>query len=608
MAKSSSRPRPGDSAPDFSHLSEVIPDSDDAPWMPAAPPDEQPTADAAADATDEPLPQQPERVDRDDAADVLDDHADDPTADASHIFFDVDERLGDDPAALAGETVAMPGRDVDLLPDIDPTAPSRSCVPIEHQSDAEVPDTAADNADEDNSHEDELPLETLPTNILLSASELTDVGMPAFEPIEDQADPAPASDEAVVGGDPPVDADEEAEGPIFSFIDASQADAPLDDDAAVHFDPLAGHDDREMEPLDLNTFGIDNTEGPGEVGSTRDLEDWEPQFPGPPENDAIAVEESAAVAVDDAAQPVASTVESSPAAAGITTTPALASPDSTERLDDEARGAASTRPVAGRASAARSAAPQATTSVGDGPRQRLTLILLGSYASAVTLAWVWLWLASQNARPHELESLPDVAPLNANEFRYAPQSASMPRGHTLPLGTAQQLGAIRVEPLRVSRGVVEFTHYSAAGSTRPATAPVLKLWLRFTNVSDDQLIAPLDSKLLFTRKYNDLGETELANQIVFPAERKASGGSLAFMIEHPETSEWDLKGQQLGYRLKPGESLETYLPTQPGSADNLTGDLLWRVHFRKGYHAPTGHGVTTMIEVPFRETDISDEA
>lgn len=234
------------------------------------------------------------------------------------------------------------------------------------------------------------------------------------------------------------------------------------------------------------------------------------------------------------------------------------------------------------------------------------MILLASYASAVTIAALWLWLNSSAARPHELESLPDVAPLEPNEFRYAPQNASMPQGHTLPLGAAQQLGYIKVEPLRVTRGPVRFSHYSDQAQSKPPTAPVLKLWLRFTNVSSDQLIAPLDRDLLLTRSYQHEQDAVLANQLVLPADK--ASGKPGYVIDHPLTSEWDLAGQKLGHRLKPGESVETYIPLEPGSADHLAGDLLWRVHFRKGYHDATGHGVTTMIEVPFSITDVQPES
>lgn len=249
---------------------------------------------------------------------------------------------------------------------------------------------------------------------------------------------------------------------------------------------------------------------------------------------------------------------------------------------------------------------QLTPASQDNSRQRLLLIVLASYASAVTIGFLWMWATRDSAEPHELESLPDVAPLKPNEFRYAPENAAMPRGHTLPLGDSEQYGHIEVEPLRITRGPVEFSHYASDEETRAPTEPVLKLWVRFTNRSDDQLIAPLDPVLLFTRTYQVETDTVLANQLVLPARSK-SGASAAHVLDHPVTSEWDLAGQQLGYRLKPGESMETYIPLDPRADIPPSQDLLWRVHFRKGYNDQTGHGVTTMIEVPFSSRDVRSE-
>ena len=140
---------------------------------------------------------------------------------------------------------------------------------------------------------------------------------------------------------------------------------------------------------------------------------------------------------------------------------------------------------------------------------------------------------------------------------------------------------------------MEFTHYENPANTRPPTGPVLKLWVRFTNLSEDQRIAPLDATLLFTRSYQSETDTLLANQLVLPAD-KAADAPPAYVLDHPQSSEWDLKGQRLGHRLKPGESLETYVPVDPESSAALTGDLVWRLHFRKGYNPQTGHGVSPL--------------
>ena len=48
------------------------------------------------------------------------------------------------------------------------------------------------------------------------------------------------------------------------------------------------------------------------------------------------------------------------------------------------------------------------------------------------------------------------------------------------------------------------------------------------------------------------------------------------------------------------------MPTCEADFSELTGDLVWRVHFRKGY-GPKGRGVTTVFEVHFASKDIQNE-
>lgn len=234
------------------------------------------------------------------------------------------------------------------------------------------------------------------------------------------------------------------------------------------------------------------------------------------------------------------------------------------------------------------------------PQHRpLLLIALASYASAATLALLYLYFAMSGARPHALESLPDVPPLDVQHgevMKLAPADAELPAGHRLVLGEPRRFGNLLIEPLRVERGAIEFDHFSGRTAVRkPATSPVLMLWLRFTNVSEQQTIAPLDPELVFRRTMLDVGPR--ANQFVRRVADEAIDGPQVLLYDHPISSEWDLRDQQLGVRLAPGESLETYLPSGEAGID-LSGPLVWRVHFRKGY-SPQGFGVTTLVDVEF---------
>lgn len=237
-------------------------------------------------------------------------------------------------------------------------------------------------------------------------------------------------------------------------------------------------------------------------------------------------------------------------------------------------------------------------------RQQLLVILLASYASAVTIALIYFVLSGAFTR-HQLESLPDIPPLNETEFQYVPPQAALPPGHRLQIGDARRFGHILVEPLHVTTGDVEFVHFTGRSEqTPPQSVPTLKLWVRFTNLSEDQLIAPMDRTLLFKRDYIEDTDQLLANNFL---TGRSSGGSRLFIYDHPLSSEWNLKHQQLGTRLAPGESLETFLPLESDDLFALDERLVWRMHIRKGYHAPTGHGVTTLVEVAFNKDEITPE-
>ena len=240
---------------------------------------------------------------------------------------------------------------------------------------------------------------------------------------------------------------------------------------------------------------------------------------------------------------------------------------------------------------------------------RTAFLVLLSYASAVTLACIWLFYQLQNAPLHNLERLPD--PVESAEggggvLTLVAIDSPMPTGHTLLLGQTRKFGHVRVTPLRVSRGELEFEALEqfGGGATRESIGPVLKLHLRFENASGDQKIAPLDRTLMLSRRYDN--DQVLANNFVRPGD----GSSITLLHDNPIEGNWNWKGQGAdgidGKVLEPGERSETFLPTGAEGIGSLTGPLLWRVHIRKGYSS-SGRGVTTVFEVAFHSSQIEDE-
>lgn len=235
-------------------------------------------------------------------------------------------------------------------------------------------------------------------------------------------------------------------------------------------------------------------------------------------------------------------------------------------------------------------------------------LLLLSYSSAITLGFAYLlYHGSTNKNDYGLESLPDVMPPKHKTSGVYQETAPMPDGHDLQIGDRQRFGNIEVTVLKVTRGPIQFRHFSDANKPRLPSAPVLKLWLRFKNVSEDQEIAPLDDQLLFHRIGRDR-MTYHSNQFVVRSEQKNNReAKRVIAFDHIIGSGWDLVGLPLDKPLQPGESHDYYVPTCENDLDTLTGELVWRVHIRKGYSSH-GNGVTTLFEVRFNSDIIRDEA
>ena len=257
-----------------------------------------------------------------------------------------------------------------------------------------------------------------------------------------------------------------------------------------------------------------------------------------------------------------------------------------------------------------SAPPAAATDVEMVPRQKF--ILVARYASVVTLVLLYFIYNALFARPPFLESLPDLVP----ELR-KDGAVGMPRvlpkfnvapGHELRLGQSERYGNLRVTPVKVTRGPVNFVHiYGNAGAKQAPTQPVLKLWLELENVSSNQEFPPLDNALVFRRIFDPKLEREFSLNFLCPADQRVpDDGERYFVYDLPEFSEFALEGQSLGRWLAPGEKWLTYIPSQEGIAD-AEGEWVWRVLFRKGLNAKSGRGVTTLIDVQFRDDEVIAE-
>jgi hypothetical protein len=163
-----------------------------------------------------------------------------------------------------------------------------------------------------------------------------------------------------------------------------------------------------------------------------------------------------------------------------------------------------------------------------------------------------------------------------------------------------------VTPLRVETGTLKFEHYTGDSARKRESVPkVLKLWVKFENVSKDQTFSPLDRKILLTRIVDTNNRAQLrSNQFVCSAGNKGNLENTFLLYDLEEYGDWNFAGMKDDPVLKPGETLEAYLRASPQAAEELDGQSIWRIQFRKGYNPKSKRGVTTLIEVTFNQEEI----
>ncbi len=235
---------------------------------------------------------------------------------------------------------------------------------------------------------------------------------------------------------------------------------------------------------------------------------------------------------------------------------------------------------------------------------------VASYASALTLAMIYLLYSVFTYRDHVLESLPDIEPpMKEGQIgmKAAKPQDDVAPGHVLRLGESQRFGNVRITPVKITRGPVTFQHlFGDRNMAREPSVPVYKLWLKFENVSPDQVFTPLSTPIVYKRVTSGLGSYKTNNFLVAEAERMKKNGDIYYLFGLPESSEFAIAGQNLNTPLGPGEKLETFLPAED-SLNEITGEWTWRVFFRKGYNPRSHRGVTTVIDVRFDGSAITTD-
>lgn len=207
---------------------------------------------------------------------------------------------------------------------------------------------------------------------------------------------------------------------------------------------------------------------------------------------------------------------------------------------------------------------------------------------------------------HQLESVPDVAPLRDGEFQAIPETAALPPGHELKLGQAAQYGDIVFTPTKVVREPLSFVHMTTGKvGDNMQSRDVLKLYFTIKNVSDQLAFPPWDVALMNHRSPEEgLDESTKANSWLRVTKGNKSKRVLNF--SHSPKSNFDIVGLQSRITLQPDESRSTFIASSEGIDDwlNRSADLRWRIQLRKGVNEQSQQSVTTLVDVTFAEGDI----
>ena len=236
--------------------------------------------------------------------------------------------------------------------------------------------------------------------------------------------------------------------------------------------------------------------------------------------------------------------------------------------------------------------------------QFLALAVFAGLVSIILLLQMLGWISLSGS--HQLESIPDVAPLKDGEFQAVPEAAVLPPGHELKLGQAAQFGDVLFTPTKVVREPMTFVHMtSGQAADSMKSQEVLKLYFTIQNMSDRLAFAPWDVALMNHRTPEEgIDPTTKANSWLRVTAGNESERILNFF--HSPDSNFNIVDMQSRIALQPDESRQTFIASSEGLDSWLkkSAELRWRLQLRKGVHLPSNRSVTTFIDVTFAEGDV----
>jgi hypothetical protein len=226
---------------------------------------------------------------------------------------------------------------------------------------------------------------------------------------------------------------------------------------------------------------------------------------------------------------------------------------------------------------------------------RWPLLLIASYASALTLACLWVVVTGrarlrdpQPVQPAEIEAQSEPGRRADRSLKVEPEPPLAP-DHITSLGKPLRLGSLELTPLGVRSQRVVLDRALLDGgrrNVRDGGAAALVLRLRLRNLSSDAIFAPLDEAFIRER---DHGSPE--------SFIETGNDERIYIFPLAIQSEWSIRGQAFPV-LKPGESAETMVVSSPEARGRAADPMTWRVRLR------TGLDETEVVGVQFRIADI----
>jgi hypothetical protein len=190
-----------------------------------------------------------------------------------------------------------------------------------------------------------------------------------------------------------------------------------------------------------------------------------------------------------------------------------------------------------------------------------------------------------NVSQTEVESAPKI--VNPAPVGVLPP---LPAENLASLRNPIRIGAVEVTPMAIVVTRLDLVRSIDPADWRREKSASLVLSLKLKNISTDDTFAPLEPR--FVREQTSTPDRSTI---------ATSLGQGINLFPLAVDSEWSIVGQEFTV-LMPGESVETLIASEPGTAGRLTDQMTWHVRLRIGQYR------TDVLGVRFSKDDIEDES